>query len=163
MRLITLNRPRQLNVISSKVVCWIHLIHIDFVWVLESILCLSSCFLYCDQVSLLAEYLEKWEKDNKAELVIIKVSLTLSPLEKSELLLVILVCFTLMCYLNKGAFVKAVGDDAFWSSMLFQNGAFSSSAKKHVLRQKKISFCAFCFSPNAKITNFFFIPRFLVS
>jgi 3-hydroxyisobutyryl-CoA hydrolase len=42
VRLITLNRPRQLNVISSKV------------------------------VSLLAEYLEKWEKDNKAELVIIK-------------------------------------------------------------------------------------------
>lgn len=42
VRLITLNRPRQLNVISSKV------------------------------VSLLAEYLEKWEKDDKAELVIIK-------------------------------------------------------------------------------------------
>lgn len=42
VRLITLNRPRQLNVISSKV------------------------------VSLLAEYLEKWEKDNNAELVIIK-------------------------------------------------------------------------------------------
>uniref|UniRef100_A0A2N9IAD1 3-hydroxyisobutyryl-CoA hydrolase n=1 Tax=Fagus sylvatica TaxID=28930 RepID=A0A2N9IAD1_FAGSY len=72
VRLITLNRPRQLNVISSKV------------------------------VSLLAEYLEKWEKDNKAELVIIK-----------------------------GAFVKAVGDDPFWSSTLFQNGAFSSNAKKH--------------------------------
>ncbi|KAB8455111.1 hypothetical protein FH972_025264 [Carpinus fangiana] len=42
VRLITLNRPRQLNVISSTV------------------------------VSLLAEYLEKWEKDDKAELVIIK-------------------------------------------------------------------------------------------
>uniref|UniRef100_A0A5B7B1U5 3-hydroxyisobutyryl-CoA hydrolase n=2 Tax=Davidia involucrata TaxID=16924 RepID=A0A5B7B1U5_DAVIN len=42
VRLITLNRPRQLNVISSKV------------------------------VSLLAEYLEKWEKDENAELVIIK-------------------------------------------------------------------------------------------
>ncbi|XP_002279162.2 3-hydroxyisobutyryl-CoA hydrolase-like protein 5 [Vitis vinifera] len=42
IRVITLNRPRQLNVISSKV------------------------------VSLLAEYLEKWEKDDKAELVIIK-------------------------------------------------------------------------------------------
>ncbi|KAA8526196.1 hypothetical protein F0562_008065 [Nyssa sinensis] len=42
VRLITLNRPRQLNVISSKV------------------------------VSLLAEYLEKWEKDDNAELVIIK-------------------------------------------------------------------------------------------
>lgn len=42
VRLITLNRPRQLNVISSKV------------------------------VSLLAEYLEKWEKDDKAELIIIK-------------------------------------------------------------------------------------------
>ncbi|CAL9007266.1 unnamed protein product [Prunus brigantina] len=38
VRLITLNRPRHLNVISSKV------------------------------VSLLAEYLEKWEKDDKAEL-----------------------------------------------------------------------------------------------
>ncbi|KAJ7965065.1 3-hydroxyisobutyryl-CoA hydrolase-like protein [Quillaja saponaria] len=44
VRLITLNRPRQLNVISSKV------------------------------VSLLAEYLDKWEKDDKAELVIIKGS-----------------------------------------------------------------------------------------
>ncbi|KAJ4729001.1 3-hydroxyisobutyryl-CoA hydrolase-like protein [Melia azedarach] len=44
VRLITLNRPRQLNVISSKV------------------------------VSLLAEYLEKWEKDDKAKLVIIKGS-----------------------------------------------------------------------------------------
>ncbi|ONI17743.1 hypothetical protein PRUPE_3G176700 [Prunus persica] len=44
VRLITLNRPRHLNVISSKV------------------------------VSLLAEYLEKWEKDDKAELVIIKGS-----------------------------------------------------------------------------------------
>ncbi|CAK9141055.1 unnamed protein product [Ilex paraguariensis] len=42
VRLITLNRPRQLNVISSKV------------------------------VSLLAEYLEKWEKDDTAEIVIIK-------------------------------------------------------------------------------------------
>ncbi|KAJ9685969.1 hypothetical protein PVL29_015045 [Vitis rotundifolia] len=42
IRVITLNRPRQLNVISSKV------------------------------VSLLAKYLEKWEKDDKAELVIIK-------------------------------------------------------------------------------------------
>lgn len=42
VRLITLNRPRLLNVISSKV------------------------------VSLLADYLEKWEKDNKAELIIIK-------------------------------------------------------------------------------------------
>lgn len=41
VRLITLNRPRHLNVISSK-------------------------------VSSLAEYLEKWEKDDKAELVIIK-------------------------------------------------------------------------------------------
>lgn len=42
-RLITLNRPRQLNVISSRV------------------------------VSLLAEYLEKWEKeDNDAELILIK-------------------------------------------------------------------------------------------
>ena len=41
---------------------------------LESILCLSSCFFYCNQVSLLADYLEKWEKDNKAELIIIKVS-----------------------------------------------------------------------------------------
>ncbi|KAK9153279.1 hypothetical protein Sjap_000759 [Stephania japonica] len=39
VRLITLNRPRQLNVISSKV------------------------------VSLLAEYLEKWEKEDNAELV----------------------------------------------------------------------------------------------
>lgn len=29
---------------------------------------------YCNQVSLLAEYLEKWEKDDNAELVIIKVS-----------------------------------------------------------------------------------------
>lgn len=42
VRLITLNRPRQLNVISSKV------------------------------VSLLAEYLEKWEKDENAELILIK-------------------------------------------------------------------------------------------
>ncbi|KAL5791697.1 hypothetical protein ACOSP7_000291 [Xanthoceras sorbifolium] len=42
VRVITLNRPRQLNVISSKV------------------------------VSLLAEYLEKWEKDDDAKLVIIK-------------------------------------------------------------------------------------------
>ncbi|KAF5458657.1 hypothetical protein F2P56_022670 [Juglans regia] len=42
VRLITLNRPRQLNVISHEV------------------------------VYLLAEYLEKWEKDHKAELVIIK-------------------------------------------------------------------------------------------
>ncbi|OWM78772.1 hypothetical protein CDL15_Pgr002943 [Punica granatum] len=42
VRLITLNRPRQLNVISSKV------------------------------VSILAEYLEKWEKDDKAKLVLIK-------------------------------------------------------------------------------------------
>ncbi|KAK3019913.1 hypothetical protein RJ639_003140 [Escallonia herrerae] len=42
VRLVTLNRPRQLNVISSKV------------------------------VSLLAEYLENWEKDDNAELVIIK-------------------------------------------------------------------------------------------
>ncbi|KAI4341150.1 hypothetical protein MLD38_025909 [Melastoma candidum] len=41
-RIITLNRPRQLNVISSGV------------------------------VSLLAEYLEKWEKDEKAEVVIFK-------------------------------------------------------------------------------------------
>lgn len=41
-RLLTLNRPRQLNVISSKV------------------------------VSLLAEYLEKWEKDDRAKLVIVK-------------------------------------------------------------------------------------------
>ncbi|PRQ52118.1 putative 3-hydroxyisobutyryl-CoA hydrolase [Rosa chinensis] len=44
VRLITLNRPRQLNVISSNT------------------------------VSLLAENLEKWEKDDKAELVIIKGS-----------------------------------------------------------------------------------------
>ncbi|XP_058111260.1 3-hydroxyisobutyryl-CoA hydrolase-like protein 5 [Magnolia sinica] len=43
-RLITLNRPRQLNVISSKVVV------------------------------LLAEFLEKWEKDDDAELVIIKAT-----------------------------------------------------------------------------------------
>ncbi|KAK2984520.1 hypothetical protein RJ640_001242 [Escallonia rubra] len=42
VRLVTLNRPRQLNVISSKV------------------------------VSLLAKYLEQWEKDDNAELVIIK-------------------------------------------------------------------------------------------
>jgi hypothetical protein len=35
------------------------------------------------------------------------------------------------------AFVKAVGDHAFWSSTLFQNGAFRSSAKKHGLRPKK--------------------------
>ncbi|XP_015880068.3 3-hydroxyisobutyryl-CoA hydrolase-like protein 5 [Ziziphus jujuba] len=42
VRLITLNQPRQLNVISTKV------------------------------VSLLAENLEKWEKDDNAELVIIK-------------------------------------------------------------------------------------------
>ncbi|KAK9188013.1 hypothetical protein WN944_019412 [Citrus x changshan-huyou] len=42
VRLVTLNRPRQLNVISSKV------------------------------VSLLAEYLEKWEKDDQAKLVIVK-------------------------------------------------------------------------------------------
>ncbi|KAK3023747.1 hypothetical protein RJ639_044456 [Escallonia herrerae] len=42
VRSVTLNRPRQLNVISSKV------------------------------VSLLAKYLEKWEKDDNAELVIIK-------------------------------------------------------------------------------------------
>ncbi|PON35270.1 Enoyl-CoA hydratase/isomerase, HIBYL-CoA-H type [Parasponia andersonii] len=42
VRLITLNRPRQLNVISSRV------------------------------VSLLAEYLEKWEKDDKVELLLIK-------------------------------------------------------------------------------------------
>lgn len=42
VRLITLNRPRQLNVISSKV------------------------------VSFLAEHLEKWENDENAELVIIK-------------------------------------------------------------------------------------------
>ncbi|KAL3508948.1 hypothetical protein ACH5RR_028349 [Cinchona calisaya] len=42
VRLITLNRPRQLNVISSRV------------------------------VSLLAEYLEKWEKDDDAELILIK-------------------------------------------------------------------------------------------
>ncbi|XVE78488.1 hypothetical protein DITRI_Ditri13aG0149300 [Diplodiscus trichospermus] len=41
-RLITLNRPRHLNVISSKV------------------------------VSLLAEYLEKWEKDEQAKLILIK-------------------------------------------------------------------------------------------
>ncbi|XP_062009058.1 3-hydroxyisobutyryl-CoA hydrolase-like protein 5 [Rosa rugosa] len=44
VRLITMNRPRQLNVISSNM------------------------------VSLLAENLEKWEKDDKAELVIIKGS-----------------------------------------------------------------------------------------
>ncbi|CAL8999954.1 unnamed protein product [Prunus brigantina] len=44
VRLMTLNKPRHLNVISSKV------------------------------VSSLAEYLEKWEKDDKAELVIIKVA-----------------------------------------------------------------------------------------
>ncbi|KAL6134966.1 hypothetical protein ACLB2K_067194 [Fragaria x ananassa] len=44
VRLITLNRPRQLNVISSNM------------------------------VTLLAENLEKWEKDDKAELVIIKGS-----------------------------------------------------------------------------------------
>ncbi|KAH9706085.1 3-hydroxyisobutyryl-CoA hydrolase-like protein 5 [Citrus sinensis] len=43
VRLVTLNRPRQLNVISSKV------------------------------VSLLAEYLEKWEKDDRAKLVIVKL------------------------------------------------------------------------------------------
>ncbi|KAL2483458.1 3-hydroxyisobutyryl-CoA hydrolase-like protein 5 [Forsythia ovata] len=42
VRLITLNQPRRLNVISSKV------------------------------VSLLAEYLEKWEKDDDAELILIK-------------------------------------------------------------------------------------------
>lgn len=42
VRLITLNRPRHLNIISSRL------------------------------VSLLAEYLEKWEKDDKAELVIFK-------------------------------------------------------------------------------------------
>ncbi|XP_024023399.1 3-hydroxyisobutyryl-CoA hydrolase-like protein 5 [Morus notabilis] len=42
VRLITLNRPRHLNIISSRV------------------------------VSLIAEYLEKWEKDDNAELVIIK-------------------------------------------------------------------------------------------
>lgn len=41
-RLITLNKPRQLNVISAQV------------------------------VSLLAEYLEKWEKDGDAEIIIIK-------------------------------------------------------------------------------------------
>lgn len=44
VRLITLNRPRHLNVISSKV------------------------------VSILAELLEKWEKDNDAELILIKGS-----------------------------------------------------------------------------------------
>lgn len=43
-RVITLNRPRQLNIISSKV------------------------------VSLLADFLEKWEKDDKAELILIKGS-----------------------------------------------------------------------------------------
>ncbi|XP_050226291.1 3-hydroxyisobutyryl-CoA hydrolase-like protein 5 [Mercurialis annua] len=42
VRLITLNRPRQLNVISSKV------------------------------VSILAGFLEKWEKDDNAELILIK-------------------------------------------------------------------------------------------
>ncbi|EEF35736.1 3-hydroxyisobutyryl-CoA hydrolase-like protein 5 isoform X2 [Ricinus communis] len=42
VRLITLNRPRQLNVISSKV------------------------------VSLLADFFEKWEKDDNAELILIK-------------------------------------------------------------------------------------------
>lgn len=42
VRMITLNRPRQLNVISAKV------------------------------VSLLAEYLQKWEKDQNADLVLIK-------------------------------------------------------------------------------------------
>ncbi|EOX93189.1 ATP-dependent caseinolytic (Clp) protease/crotonase family protein isoform 2 [Theobroma cacao] len=42
VRLITLNRPRHLNIISSKV------------------------------VSLLAEYLEKWEKDEQAALILIK-------------------------------------------------------------------------------------------
>uniref|UniRef100_A0A1D1ZIR9 3-hydroxyisobutyryl-CoA hydrolase n=1 Tax=Anthurium amnicola TaxID=1678845 RepID=A0A1D1ZIR9_9ARAE len=42
VRLLTLNRPRQLNVLSCKV------------------------------VSLLAEFLEKWEKDDSAELVIVK-------------------------------------------------------------------------------------------
>ncbi|CAL0324718.1 unnamed protein product [Lupinus luteus] len=42
VRLITLNRPRQLNAISPEL------------------------------VSLLAEYLEKWEKDDKADLIIIK-------------------------------------------------------------------------------------------
>jgi hypothetical protein len=36
-----------------------------------------------------------------------------------------------------GAFGKAVGDHAFWPFTLFQNRAFSSSVKKHVLRQKK--------------------------
>ena len=66
-------------------------------------------------------------------------------------------------------FVKAVGDHAFWSSTLFQNGAFRSSAKKHGLRpkKKKNSFRMFYFSPNAKIKNcslkyFFFIPRVLL-
>ncbi|CAN1758983.1 3-hydroxyisobutyryl-CoA hydrolase-like protein 5 [Linum perenne] len=44
VRLITLNRPRQLNVISSKV------------------------------VSLLAAFLEKWEKDDNVELILIKAS-----------------------------------------------------------------------------------------
>ncbi|KAJ4839343.1 hypothetical protein Tsubulata_008278 [Turnera subulata] len=44
VRLITLNRPRQLNVISSKV------------------------------VSLLADFLEKWEKDDNAQLVLFKAS-----------------------------------------------------------------------------------------
>ncbi|CAK7346660.1 unnamed protein product [Dovyalis caffra] len=44
VRLITLNRPRQLNVISSKV------------------------------VSLLAYFLEKWEKDDNAKLILIKSS-----------------------------------------------------------------------------------------
>ncbi|XP_022142314.1 3-hydroxyisobutyryl-CoA hydrolase-like protein 5 [Momordica charantia] len=44
VRLVTLNRPRQLNVISSKV------------------------------VSLLAGYLEKWEKDDEAKLIVIKGS-----------------------------------------------------------------------------------------
>nr|KJB42903.1 hypothetical protein B456_007G173500 [Gossypium raimondii] len=43
VRIITLNRPRHLNVISSKV------------------------------VSLLAKYLEKWERDEQAQLILIKV------------------------------------------------------------------------------------------
>lgn len=76
VRLITLNRPKQLNAISPELVTPFNsslkiLLHGPI------LLLLFYLFFYfilgCYQVSLLAAYLEKWEKDDEAYLIIIKV------------------------------------------------------------------------------------------
>ena len=76
MGLITLNRARQLNVISSRVVCLMFDLNYQGSLVLARGSASKLFLLLPYKVSLLAEYLEKWEKDDKVELILIKVSIS---------------------------------------------------------------------------------------